>query len=224
VENAIGAMRTAKGSIFPDHPYDETIDDVVGVGGTLETDMLVHAYSRGIFPWPQVGYPMLWFFPAQRGVLDFAELHIPRSLEKFIRHHGQEFEFTVNKDFARVIENCRIQKRPNQDGTWILPEIKRAYLQFHLDGYAHSVECWRGTTLVGGIYGVLIDGVFSGESMFHLEENTSKLSLLHLIHWLKSKGLSWMDIQMLTPVTESLGGKYISGKEFFYRLPFSKQV
>lgn len=217
----IGAMKTSE-SMFPDKPYLETIDDVVGVGGALNTETLVQAYSRGIFPWPQVGYPMLWFFPEERGVLDFSELHIPRSLEKFIRHHGQDFEFTVDKDFTQVIENCRVQKRPNQNGTWILPEIKRAYIQFHLDGYAHSIECWRGKILVGGIYGILLNGVFSGESMFHLEENTSKLSLLHLIHWLKSKGLTWMDIQMITPVTEALGGKYISGKDFFHRLPFSK--
>lgn len=217
----IGVMKGSS-RLFPDRPYLETVEDMVGVGGVLDTETLVQAYCRGIFPWPQVGHPMLWFFPAQRGVLDFSELHIPKSLEKFIRHHGHEFEFTVNKDFVQVIENCRIQKRPNQNGTWILPEIKRAYIQFHIDGYAHSVECWRGKVLVGGIYGVLMNGVFSGESMFHLEDNTSKLSLLHLIHWLKSKGLGWMDIQMLTPVTEGLGGKYISGKDFFHRLPFSK--
>lgn len=209
---------------FPDKPYRESVDDVVAVGGVLDTPTLIQAYSRGIFPWPQVGYPMLWFFPDRRGVLDFDELHVPRSLEKFIRQHARDYTVTVDRDFAQVIDHCRAQKRPNQNGTWILPEIKRAYLQFHRDGYAHSVECWKGSQLVGGIYGVLVNGVFSGESMFHKEPNTSKLSLLYLIDWLRSKGLRWIDIQMVTPVVEAMGGKYISAVEFFNRLPFSKDT
>jgi leucyl/phenylalanyl-tRNA---protein transferase len=208
---------------FPSVPYLEAIDDIVALGGDLNTATLIEAYERGIFPWPQVGYPMLWFFPKKRGVLDFEELHIPKSLEKFIRQKGDQYTFTVNKDFTSVIENCRVQKRPNQDGTWILPEIKKAYIQFHKDGYAHSIECWRDQTLVGGIYGVLVNGVFSGESMFHTEPNTSKLSFLRLIDWLKLKNIHWMDIQMVTPVVEAMGGKYISAKEFFHRLPFSKR-
>lgn len=207
---------------FPDLPYLETIDDIVAVGGTLDTETLLEAYSRGIFPWPQRGYPMLWFFPQQRGVLDFKGLHIPKSLNKFIKQKSHLYNFSVNNNFYQVIQQCQIQKRPNQEGTWILPEIKDAYVQLHKDGYAHSIECWRDQILVGGIYGVLIDGVFSGESMFHVEKNTSKLSLLYLIDWLKIKNIQWMDIQMLTPVTEAFGGKYISARDFFYRLPFSK--
>lgn len=209
---------------FPDFPYLEAIDDIVAVGGILDTETLLAAYTRGIFPWPQVGYPMLWFCPQKRGVLDFSDLHIPKSLSKFIRHSGERYHFTVNTHFSKVIESCQVQKRPNQQGTWILPEIKKAYIQFHLDGYAHSVECWRDDALVGGIYGVLVDGVFSGESMFHHEENVSKLSLLYLIDWLKSKNIQWMDIQMITPVTEAFGGRYISAKEFFARLPFARQL
>ncbi|MBL7544205.1 MAG: leucyl/phenylalanyl-tRNA--protein transferase [Bdellovibrionaceae bacterium] len=216
-----GVMKTS--IEFPDRPYLETIDDIVAVGGRLDTATLLQAYRRGIFPWPQKGYPMLWFFPQRRGILDFNDLHIPKSLAKFVRQVGGQYTFTVNKSFDQVIENCRVQKRPNQDGTWILPEIRRAYQLFHVDGYAHSVECWRDDKLVGGIYGVLVNGVFSGESMFHLEQNTSKLSLLCLIEWLKSQNIVWMDIQMVTPVVEALGGKYISGKEFFHRLPFAGQ-
>ncbi len=216
----IGAMKIKVE--FPEIPYLEAIDDIVAIGGTLDTPTLVEAYSRGIFPWPQVGYPMLWFCPQRRGILDFSDLHIPKSLLKFMRQSGNQFHFTINKSFQQVIEHCRIQKRPNQEGTWILPEIKKAYLQFHIDGYAHSIECWSGDELVGGIYGVLVNGVFSGESMFHSQENTSKLSLLHLIEWLKEKQINWMDIQMITPVTEAFGGKYISAREFYRRLPYSK--
>ncbi len=207
---------------FPEIPYLEAIDDIVAIGGALDTPTLVEAYSRGIFPWPQVGYPMLWFCPQRRGILDFSDLHIPKSLLKFKRQSGEQFQFTIDKNFQQVIENCRIQKRPNQEGTWILPEIKKAYLQFHKDGYAHSVECWSGGEIVGGIYGVLVNGVFSGESMFHTQENTSKLSLLHLIEWLKEKQINWMDIQMITPVTEAFGGKYISARDFYRLLPYSK--
>lgn len=208
---------------FPDIPYLEAIDDIVAIGGSLDTPTLLEAYTRGIFPWPQVGYPMLWFYPHKRGILDFCDLHIPKSLTKFIRQMGDQFQFTVNKNFQGVIENCQIQKRPNQEGTWILPEIKKAYIQFHLDGYAHSLECWRDDKLVGGIYGVLVNGVFSGESMFHKEENASKLSFLRLIDWLDAKDIKWMDIQMITPVTEAFGGKYISAREFYKRLPFSQR-
>lgn len=208
---------------FPDIPYIDAINDIVAVGGALDTATLVAAYTRGIFPWPQAGYPMLWFFPQKRGILDFEDLHVPKSLSKFIRQKGDRYQFTVDQNFQQVIERCQIQKRPNQEGTWIDPEIKRAYIQFHLDGYAHSVECWRDRVLVGGIYGVLVNGVFSGESMFHIEQNASKLALLYLIDWLKGQNISWMDIQMITPVTEAFGGKYISAQEFYRRLPFAKQ-
>ena len=163
---------------------------------------------------------MLWFSPEKRGVIDFSDLHVSRSLEK--EQKRQEYTFTLDKNFEQVIEACQSQPRKNQQGTWIVPELKNAYVKFHEAGYAHSVECWRGGDLVGGIYGVFVEGVFSGESMFHELPNVSKLAFLFLVKHLQSRGLDWMDIQMITPVTENLGGKYISREEFLQRIEKSQ--
>lgn len=198
--------------IFPD-PHHSFAEGLVAMGGRLDVGTLYTAYSKGIFPWPQEGFPLLWFCPEKRGVLCFDELHVSHSLEKE-RNKRTDLVWTTNKAFKDVVQSCREQFRPFQKGTWILPEMKEAYFHFHEAGFAHSVECWKGDELVGGIYGVLVEGVFSGESMFHKESNTSKLSLLHLIDLLKNIGLRWMDIQMVTPVLERMGGRYISRNEF----------
>lgn len=207
---------------FPNRPFEVAVDDIVAVGGELNSKNLIEAYRRGIFPWPQPHYPMLWYFPAKRGILEFSDFHIPKSLMKFLKKKSNFYRLSVNENFPDVIENCRTQIRPNQNGTWILSELKKAYMRLHEEGVAHSVEVWSGSSLVGGIYGVLVNGVFSGESMFYKEANVSKLAFIHLVKWLQSNGMLWMDIQMVTPITESFGGKYISGKDYFYKLPFSK--
>lgn len=203
---------------FPD-PWilPEESDGLIYIGGNLEPETLVRAYSSGIFPWPlEEAYPLFWFCPTPRGVLDFQELHLPRSLEKLRRKNP--YRFTFNTAFRRVMEECARQPRPGQDGTWITASLLPAYVRFHEEGFAHSIECWRGDELVGGLYGVYVKGIFSGESMFHLEPNTSKLCLVEMVHRLATLGLEWMDIQMLTPVTEQLGGHYISRRDFLTRL------
>jgi leucyl/phenylalanyl-tRNA--protein transferase len=203
---------------FPD-PWmlPEDSDGLIYIGGNLRVETLVQAYTAGIFPWPlEETYPLFWFCPEPRGVLDFSDLHIPRSVEKIRRK--KTYHFTFNREFRRVMEECAKQPRPGQEGTWIIPSMFAAYEEFHREGYAHSVECWRGDELVGGLYGVYVNGVFSGESMFHREPNTSKLSLIEMALKLKSLGLEWMDIQMLTPVTEALGGHYLTRRDFLLRL------
>lgn len=203
---------------FPD-PWilPEDSDGLLYVGGNLKPETLVQAYSAGIFPWPlEEAYPLFWFCPEKRGVLDFDDLHAPKSLQK-LRKKGT-YHFTFNREFRRVMEACAQQPRPGQEGTWIISSMLPAYEEFHRAGYAHSIECWREDKLVGGLYGVFVKGVFSGESMFHLEPNTSKLCLLEMAQKLKSLGLHWMDIQMITPVTELLGGHYISRRDFLMRL------
>jgi leucyl/phenylalanyl-tRNA--protein transferase len=205
---------------FPD-PSLALEEGLIAIGGQLDIPTLYHAYKKGIFPWPQPGYPLLWFSPEKRGILEFKDLHIPKSLEKFKRTHP--FHFTINKDFRAVIEACQSQPRKFQHGTWIVPELKEAYVRFHNAGFAHSAECWHGEKLVGGIYGVYVDGVFSGESMFYKEPNASKMALLHLVDHLKAKGLEWMDIQMVTPITEKLGGKYVTRQDFLNKLKESQK-
>lgn len=201
--------------IFP-NPRITSPEGLVAVGGELNTKTLLSAYRTGIFPWPQPGYPMLWFCPDPRGVLDFAEFHVPESLEKFARKNSH-WQFTLNQAFPEVIKQCRLQKRPGQVGTWILPEIQNAYIQLHKQNYAISLEAWENQELIGGIYGVLLDGLFSGESMFFLRPNASKMCLWKMVEHLRNLGHSWMDIQMVTPVTAQFGGKYIAREEFLQR-------
>lgn len=185
------------------------------VGGDLAVSTLLSAYSRGIFPWPQVGYPLLWFAPPRRGVIDFSELHVSKSLRKELR---DEFEIKFDNDFESVIRACAEVPRSHETGTWILPEMIDAYLEFHKAGHAHCVELWEEGSLVGGVYGVFVRGVFSGESMFYKRDNASKICLLAMIQRLRESGLSWIDTQMVTPVVEQLGGKYISREDFLERL------
>jgi leucyl/phenylalanyl-tRNA--protein transferase len=203
---------------FPD-PWilPEDSDGLIYIGGNLSIENLINAYSLGIFPWPlEEIYPLFWFCPEPRGVLDFVDLHIPKSVKKWQKKNP--YRFTFNQAFEQVMMECSKQPRPGQEGTWIIPTMMPAYKKFHEEGFAHSIECWREDRLVGGLYGVYIKGVFSGESMFHLEPNTSKLCLIEMAKKLKSLGLKWMDIQMLTPVTELLGGHYISRRDFLLRL------
>jgi leucyl/phenylalanyl-tRNA--protein transferase len=193
-------------------------EGVLAVGGLLDVGTLYTAYSMGIFPWPHPDYPLLWFSPEKRAILEFSDLHLPRSFEKFRRQHESEFQITTDQAFHQVVRECAKQPRPGQDGTWILPAMLKSYIDFHKAGYAHSIEVWHERQLVGGIYGVFVKGVFSGESMFYKSPNASKLALFHLVQILKSWGLEWLDIQMVTPVTKSFGGKYLEREDFLQKL------
>jgi leucyl/phenylalanyl-tRNA--protein transferase len=211
----------SKSKRFPD-PRLATADGLVAVGGDLSADTLIEAYQNGIFPWPQPGMPLLWFSPDPRGVLDFSDLHIPDSLKKWERKNPH-WKFTINRAFTQVIEQCRLQPRPGQDGTWILQEMESAYTELFNRGAAMSLECWEGEALIGGIYGVLTQTknnkiLFSGESMFHLKPNASKMCLWKIIEHLKLMGHSWIDIQMTTEVTTAMGGKLISKEEYLQRI------
>lgn len=198
-------------------PARAPIDDgLIAYGGDLSVELLREAYAKGIFPWPQENMPLLWFSPDPRGVLDFADLHIPTSLKKWAKRNSH-LHVTIGQAFQQVVEQCRLQDRPGQKGTWILPEMEVAYFELFQQGEALSVEIWEKKVLVGGIYGVLSGGVFSGESMFHLKPNTSKLALWKLTDELRSRGHQWMDIQMVTPVLSGFGGKLISRDEFLTR-------
>ena len=196
---------------FPD-PREATPEGIVAVGGRPEPALLEEAYARGIFPWPIEGYPLLWFSPPERGLLFFDELHVPRSLARERRR--TRLTFTIDRAFDRVIRACRTVVRAHEKGTWITPEMVRGYREFHRRGRAHSVEAWEEGELVGGLYGVDAGGAFAGESMFHLRPNASKLALLFLIEHLRARGLSWLDIQVLTPHTEALGARLVPREEF----------
>ncbi len=200
---------------FPD-PRSANSEGIVAVGGDLHPDTLRLAYRQGIFPWPVEGLPLLWFSPAERAVLEFAELHIPRSLVRARRRTG--LRFSVDRAFAEVIGACAETPRPGQDGTWITPQVRHAYVRLHRLGMAHSAEAWDAGRLVGGVYGVDVDGAFAAESMFYRQPDASKLALLHLIAHLQGRGLDWIDIQVLTPHLARLGAKTIERDAFLSKL------
>jgi leucyl/phenylalanyl-tRNA--protein transferase len=149
-------------------------------------------------------------------VLDFRDLHLPRSLR---RARGQTaLRLTLDAAFPDVIRACAATPRPDQEGTWITPAIESAYVRLHRLGVAHSAEAWAGDRLVGGVYGVDVGGAFAAESMFYHHPNASKLALLHLIDHLRSRGLDWLDIQVLTPHLARLGAHEIDRDVFLQRL------
>ena len=200
------------------NPRAKTIEGVIAIGGGFSSQVLVQAYNHGIFPWPHEGYPLLWFCPDERGVIDFADLHLSKSFQKWLKKNRSFFTITMNQKFSEVIKNCKEQKRKSQNGTWITKDIENSYIELHQQGVALSLEVMRGDILVGGIYGVLSNKYFSCESMFHKEDNTSKLALFALIQHLQSLGYSWIDIQMVSSVCERVGGKLISKNDFLRRI------
>lgn len=192
-------------------------DGIVAFGNDLSVETLLYAYQHGVFPWPIEDFPIIpWCSPLKRGVLDFSELKIPKSLKK--AQAKSSLQFTIDKAFPVIVEACSRIPRPDQPGTWITGKLKKAYLDFHRAGFAHSVEAWEGEELAGGLYGVLVGKAFAGESMFHLQPNASKLALLFWIEHLQKLGHTWMDIQMVTPHFAALGAKEISRDEFLERL------
>jgi leucyl/phenylalanyl-tRNA--protein transferase len=200
---------------FPD-PRNTDEDGILALGGDLEPESLQLAYSQGIFPWPISGLPLAWFCPPERAILEYDYLHIAKSLAR-LKKKGV-YRYTIDQDFKKVISLCAQTPRPDQKGTWITRKILQAYQKFHDLGFAHSIEVWREETLVGGLYGVDAGGAFAAESMFHLESNTSKLAILYLLEYLQSRGLNWIDIQVMTPHMEVMGARMVSRDVFLEKL------
>jgi leucyl/phenylalanyl-tRNA--protein transferase len=200
---------------FPD-PEQAAVEGIVVIGGELNAANLLQAYRRGIFPWPIGGWPLPWFCPEERAILDFNDLHVSRSLQREMKR--APFRLTIDNDFSGVLHACASAERKDEVGTWITPEMIRAYCELHDEGHAHSVEAWEGDNLVGGIYGVDAGGAFAGESMFYSRPNASKLALLHLIDHLNARGLDWLDIQVMTPHMRVFGAQNISRHAFLKRL------
>jgi leucyl/phenylalanyl-tRNA--protein transferase len=212
-------------SRFPD-PRGADADGLVGFGGSLGVDWLLDAYRHGIFPWPTSDRePLLWFSPDPRGVLPLDAMHVSRRLRRRLR--SGEFSVTLDRDFESVIACCA-QGPGRQGGTWITPRMQRAYRRLHAAGHAHSVEVWgrssaepslvggdhSAPTLVGGVYGVAIGGLFAAESMFHRRTDASKVALATLVAHLNARGYKLLDVQQVTDHTESLGAIGIDRDEY----------
>ncbi len=192
-------------------------EGLLAIGGDLEIDSLLLAYKSGIFPWPTEDFPLLWFAPPRRAILEFSRLKIPARFNRELKK--MSFHYQVDKNFSAVIRGCAQGKTRKSKGTWITPAMIKAYTNFHQAGYAHSFECYNDKNqLVGGLYGVAMGGFFAGESMFYHETGASKAALIFAAQTLEEKGAPWMDVQLLTPLLTGFGAREIPREEYMRKL------
>lgn len=186
---------------------------LLAAGGRLSTDWLLVAYRQGIFPWFSNNEPILWWSPAPRTVLLPEKFHTSRSLTKLVRQ--KRYHITQSQDFEKVIRYCALPRK-QQSETWIIDDMIKAYTEMYRAGFAQSFECRdHQGQLVGGVYGIAIDRIFFGESMFSLNPNTSKLCLKYIMEC----GLfDMIDCQMATEHLMSLGAIEIGREDFEDRL------
>lgn len=200
---------------FPDPATAATEPDgLLAMGGDLDPERLLAAYRRGIFPWYEAGQPILWWSPDPRAVLLPADLRVSRSLRRTLR--SGRFRVSVDQAFPAVIAACASTREDS--GTWITPDMQRAYGRLHQLGHAHAIETWQGDELVGGLYGIAIGRVFFGESMFSTATDASKVALCHLVGMARSHGLELIDCQVATGHLQSLGSRLLPRPAFLERV------
>ena len=208
--------------IFP-HPELSEVGGLLGVGGDLDPARVLLGYTMGIFPWYSEGQPILWFSPDPRFVLHPRDLKIQRSLRKRIRRG--DYRVTMDTAFEQVITACQKVPRPGQSGTWITGEMRESYLTLHQQGHAHSIETWEGDELVGGLYGVGVGSLFSGESMFAHRSDASKVALVWMVEQLRDWNFKLVDCQVFTEHLERFGainvprGRYLAQLEGLVKEP-----
>lgn len=191
-------------------------DGVVGAGADLEPSTIVTAYRHGVFPWPHQGLPLLWFSPDPRAVLAPRDVRISRSLRQRLRRCG--WTTTLDRALPEVLRGCA--DRPD---TWITAEMSRAYEDLWRRGWARSVEVWEGDELVGGLYGIQVGGVLTGESMFHRRPDASKVALVDLCARFAEAGGGLVDVQLPTTHLRSLGAVTVPRDEFLGRLALERE-
>jgi len=187
---------------FPNPALAEE-DGLLAIGGDLSLERLLLAYSNGIFPWFSEGDPILWYSPHQRCVIYPERINVSKSMKKIQKN--KTFEVTINTAFEAVIKNCADTPRIGQDGTWITDEMQNAYINLHKKGFAHSIEVWLDKKLVGGLYGIKINRVFCGESMFSHVSNASKTALI----FLAETDIDLIDCQLPNDHLMSMGAEMI---------------
>ena len=186
-------------------------DGLLAAGGDLSVERLLAAYRRGIFPWYDSGQPILWWSPDPRCVLWPQDLHVSRRLAQEMRKTQLTVHF--NRAFDEVIRACA-EPRRHQAGTWITEEMVTAFEQLHAEGWAHSVEIWDREQLVGGLYGLVIGGVFFGESMFSRIANASKMAMVALTRHMLQSGMTLLDCQVVSQHLATLGATTLPRSEF----------
>ena len=198
------------GNTFPPTHLAES-NGLLAIGGDLSPARILLAYCHGIFPWSNPDEPLLWWAPPQRCVLFPAHIHLSRSLKKTLRRN--RFRITIDADFSQCIRQCACAGE-REGNTWISRDMLDAYTHLHELGFAHSVECWQGENMVGGLYGIALGTCFCGESMFHRERDASKVALAALSAHLLRQHYTLIDCQMPTPHLQSLGARTIERKTF----------
>lgn len=170
----------------------------------IDPDDLLKAYTLGYFPMAKTRFDehVVWVMPETRGVLPLAEARAPKRLLRTLM--AEPFAVTIDAAFAEVIAACA-KKTKSRDDTWINHAVEEVFVTLHAAGYAHSVECWRGGELAGGLYGLALGEIFCGESMFSIERDASKIAMLHLIARLKHAGFKLLDTQFFTPHLAQFG-------------------
>jgi leucyl/phenylalanyl-tRNA--protein transferase len=194
--------------VFP-NPGLADPDGLLAIGGDLKPERLIQAYKNGIFPWFSEGDPICWYAPPERCVIFPENMIISKSMYKVFK--SDTFNVTYDQSFKEVIENCAKIGRKDQAGTWITDQMREAYVELHKRGYAHSVEVWQDGLLIGGLYGVQINAVFCGESMFSKVSNASKCALIWLC---QHKNFSMIDCQLPNNHLMSLGAEMIDNGQY----------
>ena len=200
---------------FPS-PEDADQEGLLAIGGDLSPERLVLAYSMGIFPWFSEEDPILWWSPDPRMVIRPEDFEPSRSLRKAYKRG--EYRLSMDEDYEAVVRACARVPRRGQDRTWITQEMQNAYIALHRTGVGHSVECWSGDDLVGGLYGLSLGDCFFGESMFSKRSNTSKLAFWALTHHCREVGIRLVDCQLHNEHLESLGAYIVSRSEYLQQL------
>ncbi len=204
-------FQLTKDIIFP-RPSLAEENGLLAVGGDLSPGRLISAYRLGIFPWYSEGDPILWWFTSPRFVIYPDKFRVPKRLARYIKK--SLYQVTMDSAFDQVIEACAAVRTLQGEDTWITEEMKVAYSTLHDLGYAHSVECWQDDKLIGGLYGVALDRVFFGESMFTIMPNGSKIALASLVRHLTQRQCKLIDCQMTTDHLLQYGAREISGRDF----------
>jgi leucyl/phenylalanyl-tRNA--protein transferase len=197
----------------PTHLALSDPNGLLAIGGDLTPQRLVAAYKQAIFPWYNAGEPIMWWSPTPRAIIPINKINMNRTLTKFIKK--QPYRVTLNNDFDQVLMHCADAPFRKED-TWIIDEMKVAYMRLHELGFAHSIEVWQGNELVGGLYGVAINGFFSGESMFYKKSNASKIALISLGNVLKTLDINFIDCQILNPFLQDMGCIEIDRNAFIH--------